>query len=103
MNPSLYHNLYPNLGYMGYIVFLYPILGYILFMLIFPMIRADVELYIISNATRFPKDHTPQVRPDFVSTVNLCFLFYFIETNNYDKIYNYIFASVTSIRSLSLM
>ena len=39
----------------------------------FPVIQVDVELYNIWNTTRFPKGHTPQVRPDFVSTVNLGF------------------------------
>ena len=55
----------------------------------FPVIWADVELYNIWITTRFPKDHTPQVRPDFVSTVNLCvFLIYFKIYNLQYAIYN---------------
>ena len=34
-------------------------------------------LYSIGNTARFPKDHTPQVRPDLVSTIHLCFQVYF--------------------------
>ena len=36
MHPNLYPKLYPNLGYMGYIVFLHPMFGYIFLMLMYP-------------------------------------------------------------------
>ena len=29
--------------------------------------------YSIENTTQFPKVHTPEVRPDIVSAVHLCF------------------------------
>ena len=38
-------------------------------------------LYSIENMVRFPKDHTPQVRPDLVPAVHFGFFIYF-------KIYN---------------
>ena len=44
------------------------------------MARSVVELYSIKNTTRFPKDHTPQVRPDFVSAIHLCFFLFLFQS-----------------------
>ena len=44
------------------------------------MARSVVELYSIKNTTRFPKDHTPQVWPDFVSAIHLCFFSFLFQS-----------------------
>ena len=54
--------------------------------------RSVVELYNIWNTAQFPKDHTPQVRPDFVSAIHLDFLIYFNL---------YLHKSSTNFRSIS--
>ena len=36
-------------------------------------------LYSIGNTARFPKDHTPQVRPDLVPAVYFCFFLHLFQ------------------------